>query len=253
MRMSEFVVPSELWRNHVRGQSEAVDEAVWLIEHVCGHLDVPDLSELTVLDIGCGTRFAQAFAARGVPVKTYVGVDVSAPVIELLRENIAKPGFEFHHLNAWNDRYNRAGLSLADVTLECLEGRQFDVIWLFSVFTHLAPADYVAMLRLLRPHIAPQGRLFYSLFINERTEGGYGFADNVARVLAERRETDSEALQSEEPEPPPFQDADPSRPLWVALYSRQHALDLIAGTDWKVVSVSPPIHHLQHHILARPG
>jgi SAM-dependent methyltransferase len=46
-------------------------------------------------------------------------------------------------------------------------GEQFDVISLFSVFTHLAPHDFPAMLRALRPCAARDGRLIFSLFINE--------------------------------------------------------------------------------------
>ena len=33
----------------------------------------------------------------------------------------------------------------ADMTVPEIEGRCFDLICLFSVFTHLSPADYVAM------------------------------------------------------------------------------------------------------------
>ena len=61
--------------------------------------------------------------------------------------------------------------------------RTFDVIWLFSVFTHLAPHDYVTMLRLLRRYIRPDGRLIYTLFIDELTDGGHGFIDRVERGL----------------------------------------------------------------------
>src|SRR6266568_4104782 len=122
--MDELVVPAELWRNQVRDPEALVDAAVWLIGH-------------------------------------YVGVDVSREVVDFLRSNVSDPRFEFFHLDAQNDRYNPTGQPLSDMTVPEIEGRRFDLICLFSVFTHLAPADYAAMLRLLRRFVKPGGRLFY--------------------------------------------------------------------------------------------
>jgi hypothetical protein len=53
-------------------------------------------------------------------------------------------------------------------------------------------------------------------------------------------------------ETPDFLDAIPRQPLLVALYSRRHAIDLIDGTGWEVIEVSPPTLHLQHHIMCSP-
>ena len=49
--------------------------------------------------------------------------------------------------------YNPGGKQLAGFDLLPAGPRQFDLISLFSVFTHLAPPDFVSMLRLLRRHI----------------------------------------------------------------------------------------------------
>jgi hypothetical protein len=55
--------------------------------------------------------------------------------------------------------------------------QQFDLICLFSVFTHLAPHDYVAMLRLLRRHATPDARLIFSLFVRDpEIDAAYGEA-----------------------------------------------------------------------------
>jgi hypothetical protein len=54
-------------------------------------------------------------------------------------------------------------------------------------------------------------------------------------------------------EPPEFEDADPTKPLMVALYSRRQAIELIEGTGWKLLSLSPPDVHLQHHIVCAPA
>ena len=254
--VDELAVPSELWRNQVRDPKAVVDAAVWLIDHMSEHVGVPDLGDLEVLDFGCGWRFTEAFLRRGVPIGHYVGVDVSRPVVDLLQQNVSDPRFEYFHLDAHNDRYNPTGQPLAETTIPEIEGRQFDLICLFSVFTHLEPADYVAMLILLRRFMKPTGRLFYTLFIDEQTEGGHGYVDRMASVL----ETSTEARVHEKlastmanrSDPVDFRDLDPTRPLLVAMYSRRHAIELIEGTGWDLVSVSPPDLHLQHHIVCAP-
>ena len=223
--MDQLVVPSELCRNASGDPVAVVDAAVWMIGHLCEHIGVRDLGDLDVLDFGCGVRFTQAFLNRGVPIKQYVGVDVSRSVIDFLRSNVTDPRFAFFHLDARNDLYNPSGQPLSTMTLPELGGRQFDVICLFSVFTHLAPDDYVAMLRLLRRFVRPGGRLFYTLFVNERTDSGYGYADQQSTPVL----TDDDA--------PDFEDADPAKPLMFALYSRRHAVRLLEGTGWELLSL----------------
>jgi SAM-dependent methyltransferase len=143
------------------------------------------------------------------------------------------------------------------MTIPEIEGRRFDLICLFSVFTHLDPVDYVAMLRLLRRYVRPDGRLFYTLFINEQTEGGHGYVDHWSRKIAPSDDPRFlEAVASRLAgvgEPPDYQDAIPNEPLHVALYSRRHAIELIDRTGWELLSVSQPDIHLQHHIVCAPS
>jgi SAM-dependent methyltransferase len=254
--MSGLVLPPELNRNREANPALALDAAVWLIDHMCGHVGVADVGQLDVLDFGCGMRFTKAFVDRGVPIGHYVGVDAAREVIEFLDSNVDDPRLEFVHLNAHNDLYNPSGAPLAELTIPELEGREFDLICLFSVFTHLAPHDYVAILRLLRRFVKPEGRLFYTVFIDELTEGGFGFMDRVQQAIAQKPNSPevAAAYASQGPvaERPDFQDIDPTRPLHIAMYSRRHALQLIEGTGWRVLEVAPPDAHLQHHITCAP-
>jgi SAM-dependent methyltransferase len=253
-RVAELVVPSELCRNKTTDPEAVVDAAVWLIDHMCAHIGVRDLGGLDVLDVGCGVRFTQAFLNRAVPIKHYVGVDAARPVIDFLRSNVSDRRFEFFHLDARNDRYNPTGRPLSEMTVPEIEGRRFDLICLFSVFTHLDPVDYVAMLRLLRRYVRPDGRLFYTLFINEQTGGGHGWADHCSRASDDPRFPEAVASRlTDAGEPPDYDDAIPNEPLSVALYSRRHAIELIDRTGWELLSVSPPDIHLQHHIVCAPS
>lgn len=258
--MDEIVVPSELCRNAIQDPVAVVDAAVAMIAHTAGRIGVGDLGDLDVLDFGCGVRFTQAFVNRGVPVRHYVGVDVSHEVIGFLRSNVSDPRFEFFHLDAHNELYNPTGQPLSELTVPEIEGRQFDLICLYSVFTHLAPSDYAAMLRLLRRFVKPGGRLFYTLFINERTDGGFGYIDRLSAIATSKDTKPAKKKKAwtilnaiSAGEVPDFVDVNRKRPLLIALYSRSHALELIDGTGWEVIEVSRPNPHMQHQIVCSPS
>jgi SAM-dependent methyltransferase len=230
-------------------EDESIDSAVWLIGHMCEHVGVDDLRDTEVLDFGCGVKFTQAFLNHSLPVKRYVGVDVYGEMIEFLRANVHDPRFEYHHIDAHNALYNPGGRPLADATMP-LAGRTFDLICLFSVFTHLAPDDYQTMLRRLRPHVRANGRLFFTLYINERTDGGHGLIDRWVRGLSPdvKDSLRGPAVAA----PAPFCDLDPSKPLLHAVYTAPYARELIEGTGWEVLALSPPDVHIQHHIVCAP-
>ncbi len=260
MSAEELHVPVEFRRNYsVVDEDATIDGAEWLIGHMCEHLGIPDLGAADVLDFGCGVRFTQAFLNRNIPVKRYVGVDAYGEMIEFLQANVTDPRFDFVHVNAHNELYNPTGEIMSEQTSLPIDGQQFDLICLFSVFTHLAPHDYATMLKLLRRFVKPTGRLFYTLFVDEETEGGYGLMDKFPKALSastdpELRRAMSKATPAERrKEPVPFRDMSPNKPLLFALYSREHALELIEGSGWEVLSISPPDLHLQHHIVCAPA
>jgi SAM-dependent methyltransferase len=242
-------VPYALRRGAEKSEESSIDEGVWLIEHMCSHLGVADLGQCDVLDFGCGVKFTQAFINRRLPIRRYVGVDVDREVIEFLETSVDDERFEFHRLDAHNALYNPDGEVLSEHMRMPIDG-QFDVICLFSVFTHLAPHDYVAMLRLLRRFVKPAGQLFFTLFVNERTESGLGLIDSFSAML-ERPESGVDFSTSPS-EPEDFSDLNPQDPLRWAVYSRKHALELVDGTGWNVEGLFPPDAHLQHHMVCRP-
>lgn len=251
-------IPREFNRSAspLRDSAAAEESAVFLIDHVCDVLGVPDLSAHEVLDVGCGTKFTQAFLNHGLPVKAYVGVDVYADQIGFLQSEVADPRFEYHHIDVRNELYNPDAPPMTPDTNLGVGDRDFDVIWLFSVFTHLTPDDYRTMLQLLRRYIRQDGRLIYTLFIDELTEGGHGAIDQMTRAARARR-------QSRDPGEPqraatqravkPFVDLYPDQPLRCALYSREYALELIDDTGWKPLQLLPPNQFAQHQFLCAPA
>lgn len=241
-------VPRELRRGgRANDEEDSVTSGLGLINLICRELGIPDLGGKSLLDMGCGTKLIQAFLTYELPLAAYVGVDVYREQIEFLKANVQDPRFDFYHLDLQNEMYNPGGEPLSGSTLLPVAEHSFDLISLFSVFTHLAPHDYVAMLEMLRRYIKPDGKLIYSLFVSETTSGGHGFMDSVARNL---KLSDEQIANWQGP--PPFKDWDPAQPLKWAMYSRENALKLIEGTGWEVESLNDPEPYIQHYIIARP-
>ena len=137
--------------------------------------------------------------------------------------------------------------------------RRFDLVWLFSVFTHLDPDDFASMLHIVRRHVRDSGTLFFTVFLNERTASEYGATEALSRAIeaavAEGRDLPpelAEALGRGTEEVPDFVDMYPDRPLMAARYSRRYALELIDGAGWKVEAVLPPNEFAQHSVVCRP-
>jgi SAM-dependent methyltransferase len=118
-----------------------------------------------VLDIGCGYgRLPHGLLRRGFAGR-YLGFDILERQIGWCQRNLARSGVEFRHLDLQNDRYNPdGGGSLAELELG---GEQFDVIALYSVFTHLWPEDVTAYLKLGSSALAPGGRMLATCFLTD--------------------------------------------------------------------------------------
>jgi cyclopropane fatty-acyl-phospholipid synthase-like methyltransferase len=243
-----------------RTRDQWTESGVFAVDLICETLDRKDLSGVQLLDVGCGTKLVKTLIDASMPIGGYVGVDVSSEIIEWLDANVSDPRFEFHHLDARNEMYNPAGTDLAGFELLPVGRRRFDLICLFSVFTHLAPHDYVAMLRVLRGHAKPATKLLFSLFLRDHEqEAAYeravrerlGSADpevrkrtHAALARAIRHQAAQDGAR--------FVDEVPGRPLEIARYERDYALELVDGTGWEVLELHPPGPHIQHYMICRP-
>jgi SAM-dependent methyltransferase len=250
-----LTVPRALRRGGKGGDEAAsIASAVDLLHLISRHSDVDNLAGLSLLDVGCGCKLVQALLRDRLPIGRYVGVDVFPELVRFLQSEVRDERFDFHLLDTHNAMYNPQGEPLSAATALPERSGSFDIICLFSVFTHLAPHDYVAMLQLLRPYIKPGGLLIFSLFLHETTPGGHGFIDGVARAMATNGTVLAESLiEAARQGPPDFLDWDPQRPLFRAIYSRRHALALIEDTGWEVESVNDPEENIQHYIVCRPA
>lgn len=223
--LKHFEVPEHMHRNHQRaiaGGYERTGEL--LIELAMQRMGLETLEHSDVLDVGCGVRFTMTLINQSIPIKSYTGIDVEPSLISYLGEHVQAHDsrFDYHHWSVYNDLYNRNGVAMKDTQRLPVE-KKFDVIWLFSVFTHVTPEDADALLRILRNHIKDDGRLFFSAFIS----------DNVER----------------------FEDRRPETPLLVAYFGRKYMHSLIERNGWRIVSEHErdPDRYIQNHFVCVPA
>lgn len=237
-------IPSKLRRGGKKSDEWVyIDDGRDLLAYMCEALGLENLGSQRVLDMGCGTKFTQAILNYDIPIGEYIGIDVYGEMIDFLHAHTQDSRFSYHHIDTHNEMYNPTGAKLSADTRLPIEEYSCSVICLFSVFTHLAPADYSNMLKVMRRYARDEARLIFTLYIDEVSNNGHGLIEQIA-------------LQQETPYVPsgqPFRDAFPNKPLQWALYSRQYALELIEGTGWEVEKLCKPNQWAQHHFICRPG
>lgn len=216
-------VPPELNRNAQRVVDAGFEEtALLVLANVAEVLGVPDLGKLDILDVGCGGRFTQTIVNRGVPIRSYTGVDIEPKLIGWLQENVRDPRFRFALWEVRNDMYRKRAKPLTRDSRLPVEGT-FDLICLFSVFTHMGPDDADAMLHVLRPHARADGRLLFTAFLD----------DEVGT----------------------FRDKDPETPLRKAVYAEPHLRGIIERNGWRVLKSIPKRREMfvAHQLLCGPA
>lgn len=161
--LERLEVPAALQRNSVEVAAAGFDyTGQLLINLATKYTGLQNLENIDVLDIGCGVRFTSAIINCKIPIKSYTGVEVDQPIVRFLQDNVEvhDKRFKFVHYNVHNEKYNPCGIKLARQSDLPVNG-SFDLIWLFSVFTHLNPEDSLQLLRLMKKHLRKSGRLFF--------------------------------------------------------------------------------------------
>lgn len=129
--------------------------------------------DLAILDLGCGSgRFLLGLLKAYGNVAKYVGYDIYKPMIDWAQAHLAplSPNISFHWQDTFHARYNPKGRKAQGIELPSA-GASFDLITLFSVFSHMGLADIRIYLEALHDLLKPDGRLYITLFVE------YGVAD----------------------------------------------------------------------------
>jgi ubiquinone/menaquinone biosynthesis C-methylase UbiE len=136
-----------------------------------------------VLDVGCGAgRLAYGLVSRLGDAIAYDGVDVMEAPIAWCREAISAthPAYRFTRLDVRNERYNPSGAEDATAARLPFEASAFDVVYAYSVLSHMRGHDVEAYLREFTRLVAPGGRAVVTAFVEEDVEDeavnppGYG-------------------------------------------------------------------------------
>ena len=123
-----------------------------------------------VLDVGCGPGRLPIGILRLIgEVEKYRGVDVDRRVINWCRNHITKGhrGFQFVHINVRNARYNPKGNRLLKGFKLPFRDGEFDIIYLFSVFSHMIIDELEIYVSEFCRMLDPGGKLFLTGFFEK--------------------------------------------------------------------------------------
>lgn len=121
-----------------------------------------------VLDVGCGVgRIAVPLTGYLGPAGSYDGLDVMPAAIAWCRRAITPrfPRFRFHLADVRSDRYRPDGPSPASRYVFPFPDESFDFVCLWSVFTHMLPADMRNYLAEIARVMRPGARCVISYFL----------------------------------------------------------------------------------------
>jgi ubiquinone/menaquinone biosynthesis C-methylase UbiE len=149
---------------HFAADEALVSAARADVEKLRRHTGLAESSRL--LDFGCGAgRLAIGIAEVFGRIGLYLGIDVQEELISWARRTIgSRPGFDFALVDAVNERYNPDGV--AAHRLPCPDGG-FDVVYAYSVFSHMRGADVEAYLGEFARVLAQGGRAYLTAFVED--------------------------------------------------------------------------------------
>ena len=120
-----------------------------------------------VLEIGCGVGRSAIALAKYLETGRYVGMDIERVSIEAFRGNPAlkRENFTVEWLNIYNELYNPEGSQAADEYRFSHVDGTFDLIFHFSVFTHMMEEDVRNYVAEMARMTAPGGYCLFSGFL----------------------------------------------------------------------------------------
>lgn len=119
-----------------------------------------DWSTASILDFGCNQGNFLSSAEKFIQENNYIGIDLNQNSINAAR--LKFPRHNFIHYNKWHRSYNPSGHK--DLLADSFLNKKFDVIILYSVFTHLTIAEAVNELEILKKILNPNGKILFTIW-----------------------------------------------------------------------------------------
>ena len=122
----------------------------------------------SLVEIGCGPgRLPIGIIDRVGEIRSYHGLDVSRNSVAWCKKHIARrhPSYRFVHIDVVNSRYNEGGTIAQEKLRLPLDNNSADIIFLYSVFSHLKTNDVQAYLGEFARLLKPGGTLFLTAFV----------------------------------------------------------------------------------------
>lgn len=136
-----------------------------LVEH-CGLS-----SSSRVLEIGCGSgRLPIGLMSVKQSVACYDGIDVDKDAIKWCKRWIGSQNdiMNFSYINVYNERYNPKGtVHINDSFHFDFPDNHFDVIYSYSVFTHMEVDDIKVYLRECKRLLTITGKIFVTAYLED--------------------------------------------------------------------------------------
>jgi len=126
--------------------------------------------DTSILDVGCGQgRLAIGLLESKRKIKYYRGIDVQLSSIDWCQKfiTVKHPTYQFIHIDVMNARYNKKGKPMDKSFHFPFRKGQFDIIYLFSLFTHMVAEDVRIYLREFKRILTPSGKIFLTAFMEK--------------------------------------------------------------------------------------
>jgi SAM-dependent methyltransferase len=122
-----------------------------------------------VFDVGCGQGRLPIGILRKIGKLNYMGMDVHRKSIDWCRRHIEHnhPSFVFKYIDVLNERYNADGMKIHSQFRFDLEPQSMDVVYLYSVFSHMIEADMRVYLNDFLRILDGNGKVFFTTFVEE--------------------------------------------------------------------------------------
>jgi SAM-dependent methyltransferase len=123
-----------------------------------------------ILDLGCGVgRLAIGILAKGLEIGSYWGIDVDERSVRWCKKYIQcrDSKFQFEHTNVRNALYNPGGAKVDAKLRLPFDDQSLDIIYLYSVFSHMPTDDIRFYTREFKRVLALSGSVFLTAFVED--------------------------------------------------------------------------------------